>query len=158
MPKEYVCGFKYCSHENKKVPETEAVKSGTRHFHEDCLRIRDNMEAVKRIYYEKISSTVVMSQLVKVIQTIVIQKKVDSEYLLFAIKFVVAQKIPIRSPYGLHYIIDHADVKKAWNAKKANDERKKIAELAKTRPKEDAVVFTPKQKQKNGFDCIFGGE
>ena len=157
MAKEYVCGFKYCSHETKKVPEGEAVKSGTKYFHEDCLKIRDNMEAVKRVYYENVSNTVVMSQLVKVIQTIVINKGVDSEYLLFALKLAIANKIAINSPYGLHYIIDYSNIKNAWNAKQANMQRKKTAELAKMQPRNSGVSFTAAKTKKDGFESIFGG-
>jgi len=157
MAKEYTCGFKYCSHENKKVPEGEAIKSGTRYFHKDCLRVRDNMDAVKRIYYENISNTVVIAQLVKVIQTIVINKGVDSEFLLFAIKYAVAKKMTIRSPYGLHYLIDNAMIKNAWNAKQAKEEKQKITELAKLQPRESEVTFTVAKRKKEGFDSIFGG-
>lgn len=151
MSKEHTCNFRFCPYENKIVPEGTGVLSGKRWFHEDCLKTRDNMEAVKRIYYEHISQTVVMSQLVKTIQNIVINKGVDSEYLLFAVKFVVTKRQTIRSPYGLHYIIDDPTVKAAWERKKMQDEQRKQRRLEK-----EAVQFTAKQSEKEGFERILG--
>lgn len=156
-PTEYTCAFKHCAHESKKVPAEEAMKSGTRYYHKDCLVIRDNMETVKRLYFEHISRTVVPAQLVKTIQQIVIAKGVDSDYLVFATKFAIVNKMTLNSPFGLHYIVDNYKVKQAWQAKKAKEEKQKLQEELQKLNQKDDVSFTLKNQKSEGFDSIFGG-
>ena len=69
--KTFKCGFRHCRHESCDVSQGEAVKIKNRYFHEDCAEIYNNIEAVKQLYYEKISNTVVMPQLVSVINNII---------------------------------------------------------------------------------------
>lgn len=116
------------------------------------------MESVKRLYFENISDTVVPAQLVKTIQNIVIGKGVDSEYLLFALKYVIANNMVLNSPYGLHYIIDNYKIKQAWQARKANEEKRKVIEEAKKVKPTEEITFTFVNKKKEGFESIFGGE
>lgn len=116
------------------------------------------METAKRLYFENISDTVVPALLVKTIQSIVIDKKVDSEYLVFAIKFAIATKIPIKHPFGLHYLVDNYKVKQAWKARKVKEEQKKLqSEPEKTKENKD-VNFTFANTKKEGFESIFGGD
>lgn len=115
------------------------------------------METVKRLYFENISNTVVPSLLVKTIQNIVIDKGIDSEYLVFAMKFTIANKINLNSPFGLHYIVDNYKIKQAWQAKKAKEERQKIQEEMKNLQKTEDVSFTFTSKKNDSFDSIFGG-
>lgn len=115
------------------------------------------MEEVKRLYFENISDTVVPALLVKTIQNIVIGKGVDSEYLLFAMKYVIACKIPLNSPYGLHYIIDNYKIKQAWQGVKAKEEKLKAIEEAKKVVQKEEITFTFVNKKKEGFESIFGG-
>ena len=65
--KEYVCGYKHCLHAGEKVKQEEAKQSGSRYYHPDCLQQKNNMNDVKNLYYEHISKTVVMKNLMKVI-------------------------------------------------------------------------------------------
>lgn len=115
------------------------------------------MEEVKKLYFENISSTVVPAQLVKTIQNIVFGKHIDSEYLLFAMKYVIACKIPLNSPYGLHYIVDNYKIKQAWQTVKANEEKRKVQEEAKKIEVKEEITFTFVNKKKEGFESIFGG-
>ena len=115
------------------------------------------MEEIKKLYFENISSTVVPAQLVKTIQNIVFGKNVDSEYLLFAMKYVIACKIPLNSPYGLHYIIDNYKIKQAWQVVKANEEKQKVQEEVKKINVKEEITFTFVNKKKEGFETIFGG-
>ena len=133
------------------------MKSGNRYFHPDCLKKRDDMETVKKLYFENISDTVVPAQLVKTSQNIVIGKNVDSEYLVFAMRYVIANKIQLNSPYGLHYIIDNYKIKQAWKDRKAKEEQKKVQEEIQKLDKKEEITFTFVNKKKEGFESIFGG-
>lgn len=154
--KEYVCGYKHCLHAGEKVKQEEAKQSGSRYYHPDCLQQKNNMNDVKNLYYEHISKTVVMKNLMKVINNIVLEKHIDSEYLLFAMKYVISNHMTLNSPYGLYYIIDNKKVKSAWEKKKAKENERKIVEASKDVINND-VKFKLTLKENDGFDRIFGG-
>lgn len=118
--KTYKCGFRHCQHESCEVSQDEAVKIKNRYYHEDCAEIYNNIEEIKRLYYEKISNTVVMPQLISVVNNIIFKKKVDSNYLLFALKYAINMKRKINYPQGLHYLIDDYKIKTAWQKQKLN--------------------------------------
>lgn len=93
----------------------------------------------------------------KTINNIVFDKKVDSEYLLFALKFAIAQNITLNSPFGLHYIINNTNIQKAWRSKQARAEEAKMKEEIKKLQIKAEVNFSFKNQKKDGFDSIFGG-
>lgn len=120
-PKVYKCGFRHCQHESCEISQDEAVKVNNRYFHKDCAEIYYDIERIKTLYYEKISNTVVMPQLINVINNIIFKKKVDSKYLLFAVQYAINTKRKINYPQGLHYIIDDYRIKDAWRKKQSRD-------------------------------------
>lgn len=154
----YKCGFKHCQHESCEVLQDEAVKVGGRYMHKDCAKISNNMTKVRDIYYEEISKTVVVKQLVSVINNLVLKKNVDSSYLLFALNHAISAKIPIKSPYGLHYLIDNQNIKKLWNTKQSQIIAKKIREDT-----EDCIevkspsTFSYSAEKNTGFGGILKG-
>lgn len=112
--KVYKCGFCHCQHESCEISQDEAVKIRNRYFHKDCAETYNNIEEIKRLYYEKISNTVVMPQLIRVVNDIIFKKHVDSNYLLFALKYAINTRRTINYPLGLHYLIDDYRIKNAW--------------------------------------------
>jgi hypothetical protein len=155
--KTYKCGFKHCLHEND-VSQDEAIKIGNRYMHEDCAVISNNITKIRDIYYEKISNTVVVKQLVSVINALIFTKKIDSSYLLFAINFALTSNILIKSPYGLHYLADNQRIKDAWNKKKSQEivAKMKVEAEHEIAPSEQ-VKFKYIATENNGFDSIFNG-
>ncbi len=115
--KIHKCVFKYCKYQSKDILLDDFIKINDRYFHKECAEIYNNIEEIKKIYYEKISNTVVMSLLVNVINNIIFVKNIDSNYLLFAIKYAVNKNIKINYPQGLYYIIDNYKIKDAWKKK-----------------------------------------
>lgn len=155
--KYFKCGFKHCKHESD-VPQNEAVKVGTRYMHKDCFEISENIAKIRDTYYEKVSKTVVVKQLVSVINSLVITKKIDSAYVLFALNYALSTNIPIKSPYGLHYLVDNQRIKEVWNKKKSQEivaKMKEEAELGSTKPEQ--AVFKYIATENKGFDSIFNG-
>lgn len=149
--KTFKCAFKHCRHSSCEVPQGEAVKIGNRYYHKDCADIRNNIESIKKLYCEKVSNTVVIQQLTNVVNNIVFQKNVDSAYLLFALRFSIANKININSPYGLHYIIDNYRIKNAWSKR----EIRKVANIHFEAKAGDEPVFQVKNTVKKGLDNLF---
>lgn len=128
--KTYKCAFKHCQHESCNIPQDKAVKVGNRYMHSDCADKSEYIAKTRDLYYEKVSKTVVMKQLVSVINNLVIQKNVDPKYLYFALDYAINNKIPLRSPYGLHYLIDNNRIKDMWDKKKSAEIAKQIQEEA----------------------------
>lgn len=155
--KFYKCGFKHCKHDSD-VFQDEAIKVGNRYMHEDCAIISDNISKIRDTYYEKVSNTVVVKQLVSVINSLVFTKNIDSSYLLFAMNYALFTKIPIKSPYGLHYLADNQRIKEAWNKKKSQEivsKMKEEIELETSKPEQ--VKFKYIVEENDGFNSIFKG-
>lgn len=150
-PKVFKCGFRHCQHESCEVSQDEAVKVKNRYFHQDCAEIYSNIEEVKKLYYEKISNTVVMPQLVSVINNIVFNKKVDSNYLLFAVKYAINTKRKINYPQVLHYIIDDYKIKDAWKKKQLQA----IKDVKFEAQPMSETSFTVKKTALKGLDNLF---
>lgn len=149
--KTYKCGFRHCQHESCEVSQDEAVKIKNRYYHEDCAKIYSNIEELKRLYYEKISNTVVMPQLMSVINNIIFKKKVDSNYFVFAVKYAINTKRKINYPQGLHYIIDDYRIKDAWKKKQLQSISKAKFEAKSN----DEPMFQVKKTKEKGLDNLF---
>lgn len=155
MAKEiiYKCSFKHCSHASCEISQDEAVRIGNRYFHRDCAKTRNNIEEIKRLYYEKISNTVVMSQLLSSVNNIIFRKNVDSEYLLYALRYAIEHNIKLNSPYGLHYLIDDYKIRQAWTKRKVV---KLVQEMEYGQPvKKEDSTFQVKLSTTKGFGDIF---
>lgn len=159
--KVYKCAFKHCQHEPCEVSQGEAVKVGNRYMHKDCAEKSEYIQKTRDLYFEKISNTVVMKQLVSVLNNLVVKKNVDPKFLYFAVDFAVSNKIPIKSPYGLHYLIDNNRIKEMWNKKKATEIAKQIREEAENTepaPQITSNSFNYSVDKSAGFGGIFGGK
>lgn len=150
-PKIYKCGFRHCQHESCEVSQDEAVKVKNRYFHKDCAEIYNNIEEIKSLYYEKISNTVVMPQLISVINNIIFKKNVDSKYLLFAVKYAINTKKKINYPQGLHYIIDDYQIKNAWEKKQTQT----ISQIKFEAKPTNETVFIVGNSTKKTLDNLF---
>jgi uncharacterized membrane-anchored protein len=97
---------------------------------------------------------------VNVINNIVFKKGVDPEYLYFALNYTIMKNITIKSPYGLHYIIDNKRIKDLWKDRKSYEASKKVEEQAEKASFEPIAVknsFSYKASSETGFGRIFGG-
>ena len=155
--KGYKCQYPDCPHGGVIQPDTDFVMVGKRRMHPDCAKKSENIIKVRDLYYEKISDTVVMSQLVKVIKEIINKKNIDSDYLLFALSYCIEHDIEVNSPYGLYYIIDYRQIKEAWR----NQHNKTIADKVrhqKIEVERPANTFSYKPEVVQGFGQILGGK
>lgn len=137
--KHYKCGFSHCAHADGKVAEDEAVKIGTRYWHKDCYEVSETIKDIRETYLDKISSSVVVSALNKIINNIVFGKKLENKkitkaqsnleaarYLQFCIDYALEHKIPITHAPGLYYLIDNVRVKKAYEKKNELEMQKEM--------------------------------
>ena len=117
-----ICRYKYCKHDSKDILREEAKSSGnSRYYHSDCFKEMKEKEEIKRLFVEKISRNVPIPQLVKIINTIVHNKNISSEYLLFGLQYYIDNHKTLRYPAGLYYVIADKDVETEYNKLKNRD-------------------------------------
>lgn len=156
----YKCAFPHCQHSSCEIPRDEAVKVGARYMHKDCATVSEYMQKTVDLYYEQVSNTVVIKMLRSVLNNIIFKKKVDPKFLYFALDFAIKNKIPIKSPYSLHYLVDNSRIKDLWKKKAANEIVKQMQQEI-----EETISQTPFQQSSfnysnatgAGFGSIFGG-
>jgi hypothetical protein len=111
--KIYICGYTQCLH-GGEVNSDEAIKHGNRFYHKDCLKQVENKQKIRQLYLEKVNPTEVVKNLNRVINNLIDIKKIDGEFLYYAINYCVNNNISINTPYGLYYIINNKNIKNSY--------------------------------------------
>lgn len=119
----YKCAYQHCPF-GGQVDKDEAVSYKRRHYHKKCFQDVVNKEKIREYYLENINKTEILSKLNGVISNIIDVKKVDSEFLLFAIQYAVRNSIQIHTPMGLHYLVNNYKIKEAWKKEQAKKIKK----------------------------------
>lgn len=145
------CRYSRCSHSSKELPIEEAVLFGKgSYYHKDCFKQNDEIKQIIDTFKLYVDPMVVVMQLRSVINNIIFEKFIDSEYLLFAVKFAINNKINLKHAMGLHYIVGYKNIQEAYIKSKKVTEPKKI-EIIET--EELPFYFNP-TKQKGFQDII----
>jgi len=116
----YKCTYIKCQHDSPDILGEDVVIVNRRKYHKDCAKNKENVIKIRDYFAENISKTVVFSNLMKVINNIIFAKRIDSDYLLFALKYSVSNNIKVSYPQSIYYLIDRDDVLKAWNIFKSS--------------------------------------
>ncbi len=112
---EVQCTYKYCVHENKTVDINTAIKKRGKYYHPECIKDQENRKEIIDLFVNYINPNPVYKELQRVINTIILRKHIDSDFLLFGLKFYIKHKIPLNYPQGLYYVIQNKDVITAYN-------------------------------------------
>lgn len=123
--KTYKCAYKQCKL-GGNVSKDIAVKKGNRYYHRECLNELHNKEQIRKLFLEHINSTEVISLLNRTINNIIDVKKVPSDFLLFALKYVIKNKLSLNHATGMYYIINNNNIKKEYMKQKAREINSKI--------------------------------
>lgn len=111
--KEYKCWYKYCK--THKVLDNEAIKIGNKRYHKECLNNQENLKKCREMYIQYLQPSVVYLQLNKAIKTLIEDKKISVEMLLFTIEYLIDNNIEVNSPYFLYYKVNDYKIIKAFN-------------------------------------------
>lgn len=149
----YTCRFGHCKHESKEIPKDEAVKIGNGYYHKDCAKNRNNTNLTIELFEKHINPNPVQSQLRAVINNILYTKNIDSDFLVFALKYFIEHRIPLRYPQGLYYVVQNVDAKSEFDKKMAEKYKNIKIELSDT----NETSFTHKPAKQKGFADILGG-
>jgi hypothetical protein len=151
MGRNVKCRATHCLHDSNILPIEEAVKSGTAYYHPDCLKAKELSNKVFALFVEQVNANVIHKVLWSVINTIVYERNIDPEYLLYGLKYYIYKKIPLNYPQGLYYVIQNREVQAGWNKIKAKD---KSASFEIKEEKPHSFSYTPQKKK--GIADIFG--
>lgn len=152
--KEYKCNFKHCDCDETLTDENREVLSG-KSYHKKCLQTKNDIIEIRDYYISNVSNTVVVGMLVKTINNIIFDKKVDSQFLKFALEYAVFNNISIKSPFSLHYLIDNSRIKTAWTKEQTKEnEIKKSTEIIDDFDFETNVISTSIEATQGGFGDI----
>ena len=120
------CRYPKCSqlHETTELPKDEAVQGGSKnsYYHPDCYHTLQTVNKIRDLFVLEVDSTLTGKQvgmLVSTINNIIFSKKVDVNFLEFALEYMIKNKPGVlKHPAGLHYIIQNRDIINAWNKEK----------------------------------------
>jgi hypothetical protein len=150
------CAYNHCLHGGTiNLDEDAYEKDGTRYYHKDCIKDRNNVALIRYLWNTRISRTVSYGLLNKVVYQIVDEMGVPTDYILFALRRVIAKNKPLHHPFGLKYYMDDEEIKVAYKNRGRNKEPKK--EKADTK-QEESKTFEYKPIVDKGFSSIFGGD
>lgn len=97
------------------MPESEAVFVGKRRFHKECAELREQIERIKRIYFDHIDSNCDYVQVVGVINHLIFKKGYSADYIEFLMKYTSLFCNNVKSPYILHSIAENSFIKDKYN-------------------------------------------
>lgn len=149
----YTCKFGHCKHESKEIPKDEAVKIGNAYYHKDCAKNKNNTNLAIELFEQHVNANPVHAQLRAVINNILYTKNIDSDFLVFALRYYIEHRIPLRYPQGLYYVIQNKEAAEAFEKKRAEKFKNVKVDLSETKE----VEFTYRPTKQKGFADILGG-
>ena len=141
------CRYKYCSHESTEIKGNDYVKIGKAYYHKDCFEKKENIQKIIDYYSNNVEANPVFSFLIKTVNDIVNKNGVDSEYLLFALKYAHEHRMINHIP-GLRYLPNNQEILKEWNKPKQVPRTEVVAD---TVDKPDGYQY---KRTKTGFGRI----
>lgn len=152
--KIYKCGYNQCKLGGKVTKEI-AVKHGTKYYHSECLKEAQNKNEIRKLFFEQINPTEVATVLNRTINTIIDTKNVPSDFLLYALKYVINNKLILNHAGGLYYIINNDKIKNAYYKEKVGKEVKQIkTDIQNNININDNVKFEIKLEENNNWNNI----
>ena len=145
-----ICKYSHCLHNNREIEKEKAVRVGNAYYHSDCFKTKEDIEEVVNLFKTYINPNPVYAQLQSVIKNIIFVKGVQSDFLLFGLRYYIEHKIPLNYPQGLYYVIQNKDVANAYNKTKTKEVKKSVEITEQT---ETQFKFVP-TKNKGFADII----
>lgn len=144
------CRYKNCKklHESTGLAKEDAVMGGKSYYHPDCYHTMKTITRIRDLFVHNINPNIKGQHfgiLVFTINNIVFDKKIEADYLLFALEYFIKNKPgKLNQPYGLHYIIENKEVMEAWDRRQkinvsTQTDCKFVYELPKQRSFEDIL-------------------
>ena len=144
-----ICKYSHCLHDNREIEKRKAIRVGNSYYHSDCFKTKEDIKEIVNLFKAHINANPVYAQLQSVIKNIIFVKGVQSDFLLFGLRYYIEHKIPLNYPQGLYYVIQNKDVTNAYNKTKAKEIKKSVEITEQT---ETEFKFVPTKNK--GFSDI----
>ena len=144
-----ICKYSHCLHDNREIEKRKAIRVGNSYYHSDCFKTKEDIKEIVNLFKAHINANPVYAQLQSVINNIIFVKKIQSDFLLFGLRYYIEHKIPLNYPQGLYYVIQNKDVTNAYNKTKAKEIKKSVEITEQT---ETEFKFVPTKNK--GFSDI----
>ena len=131
------CHYRGCPHPRGivNIKTHRYVVDGKKFYHPDCYhhmlsdrsrseKTRTALEHVKDLWLEYISPDVHVPYLMKVLQGIV-ERGVDPDYMVFAMRYIVDHRMNLRYPQGFKFFLERGEIREAY----ARSRRKKVVRM-----------------------------
>ena len=164
-----VCRYTFCSAESKTIDlETEEyVEEDKKFYHKSCYEqmikereakkiVEADCRLIEDLWVKHISNTVNYGYLRKILNEY-LERGVSSDYLVFAMQYVVSHKLSLRHPAGLRYIVDKIEIREAWKKQQAEKLAKQQKDF-KPKRKSEPPQFVTQRQNKTGFGAIIEKE
>lgn len=153
------CRYTHCLHENTNIniDTDEYTKDGSAYYHKDCFQTKSDIQLIKTLWHDHIDSLVVYSQLNNILNRLIFQDNIPSDYVVFAVQYSIknSNTIKLRYPPGLKYVLGNQRVKDAY--KKKTTKIVSNATFTATQNNDTEPKFSVPKKP-SGFSSILGGK
>lgn len=151
--KEFKCAYSHCKH-GGIVDEKEAVKVSTRYYHPDCLIEKNAMTEIVDVWFRRVDSKPIYTNLRRTISDLVYKDGNDAEYLLFALNYCIDHGWTLRHPQGLRYVAKDTDAKDEWEKRKEQktmiELKEEMKKMADSEPNDNwSLPDVPQQQKRN---------
>ena len=131
------------------------IVDGKMYFHKSCYKEKNDYALIRNLWKDNISSTVPYSQLNMELTRLIKEKDVSSDYLVFALQYVIRNKCNLRYPRGFKYYVERKEIKDEYDKKTGKKKIIKMTDFT-ANDTDDSPTFSVKKKS-NGFAGILGG-
>ena len=151
--KKVRCRYGKCLHEERELPAEDAIRIGNAYYHRDCYKLKEDIKMIIEYYANHIEKNPIYGQLNGIVNKLIFEQDISTDYLLFALKYSVTHNgIKIKHPPGLYYLVKDDDIKSAWDYQQVLKQKKSVVVNNKD------TTFNYSGKKKKGFADIIGGD
>lgn len=153
--KEYVCGYQHCKQSGVKVPSNEAIKDGTRYYHPDCHKEKEDKQKIFDLYYKCYRSTEDYHLVRKVLVQLINEQGFTSEYVLYVLCQAIIGKIPFKGIFTLSWLVkNNMQIKKKYENFKIKEKVKDYNFESIETTKRDSCTYK-KENNTSWEDTLF---
>lgn len=143
MSKLVKCRNKHCLHDHEPIMQDEAIRVGNAYYHKDCYEVVCNCKEAIDLFAKKINPDVSFAVLVKVINNLVYNQKIDSGFLVFVVKYSIENGINLRYPQGLYRLSQNPKIISEYKNKQNSIAMKMFRDMKMEKESGDSFHHNP---------------
>lgn len=118
-------------------------------------KTKNDLKLIRTMWVEHINKTVVYGALGKILNDL-LDRGIDSDYLVFTVQYCITYKLNLKNPGGLVYFIDRKEIKDAYAQRQRKKQAMSTTAFVQPQDEDNAPSFSLNTKP-SGFGKILGG-